>query len=462
MKIVILAGGSGTRLWPISRGSFPKQFLKLGDDLSLLQRTVKRFWAAYKIEDILILTNQECYHLVKSQVGFLDPAFEKRILVEPTRKNTAPAIAYAVKYLQECENIKASEVVLISPSDHLISPETALLEVIPSAEKAAQSSSLVTFGVRPDKPETGYGYIEVQPTKDPLICQVLRFVEKPPAEKAVEYLIAGNFLWNSGMFAFSIQFFWNELQQHAPDIFELASKPFSQMTANFSQMPEISIDYAVMEASRNLVAIPLHLRWSDIGSWDSVFDMMEKDENQNVKIGNVYDVDTKNSLIYGGKRLISTMGLEDVIIVETEDALFLGKKGDSQNVKKIVEELKRQGKKESLEHRTIHRPWGSYTILEEGPRYKVKRILVAPHQRLSLQWHHHRSEHWVVVKGQAKVTIGDKVQIIEENQSVYVPKKGIHRLENPTDSPIELIEVQVGDYMGEDDIVRVEDVYGRK
>ena len=233
------------------------------------------------------------------------------------------------------------------------------------------------------------------------------------------------------------------------------------MTTDFSLIPEISIDYAVMEASKNLIAIPLDLKWSDIGSWDSVFDVMEKDENQNVKIGNIYDVDTKNSLIYGGKRLISTMGLEDVIIIETEDALFLGKKGGSQDVKKIVEELKRQGKKESLEHRTIHRPWGSYTILDEGPRYKVKRIVVEPHQRLSLQWHHHRSEHWVVVKGSAKVTINDKEQIIEENQSVYVPKKGIHRLENPTDIPIELIEVQVGDYMGEDDIVRVEDVYGR-
>lgn len=462
MKIVILAGGSGTRLWPISRGSFPKQFLKLGGDLSLLQRTVKRFWAAFQIEDILILTNQECYHLVKSQVSILDPAFEKRILVEPARKNTAPAIAFALKYLQESENVETSEVVLISPSDHIITPEIAFLEVLPEAKKAAQKGSLVTFGVRPDKPEIGYGYIEVQSTDDPHVCNVLQFVEKPSVEKAEEYLLAGNFLWNSGMFAFSIQSFWKELREHSPAIFVQTLKSLSQMTLDFAAMPEVSIDYAVMEASKNLIAIPLNLKWSDIGSWDSVFDMMDKDENQNVKIGNVYDVNTKNSLIYGGKRLISTMGLEDVIVIETEDALFLGKKGDSQNVKKIVEELKRQGKKESLEHRTIHRPWGSYTILEEGPRYKVKRILVDPHQRLSLQWHHHRSEHWVVVRGYAKVTIGDKEQIIEENQSVYVPKKGIHRLENPTDTPIELIEVQVGDYMGEDDIVRIEDVYGRK
>ncbi len=461
MKIVILAGGSGTRLWPISRGSFPKQFLKLGGDFSLLQRTVKRFWAAFKIEDILILTNQECYHLVKSQVGILDPAFEKRILVEPSRRNTAPAIAYALKYLQESENVETSEVVLISPSDHLISPEGAFLEILPEAKKSAKSGTLVAFGVRPDKPETGYGYIQIQQTDNPHICNVLKFVEKPSIKKAEEYLLSGNFLWNSGMFAFSIQTFWEELEKHAPNIFQQVKKPFVQLTTDFNQMPEISIDYAVMEASKNLMAIPLNLKWSDIGSWDSVFDVMEKDENQNVKIGNIYDVDTKNSLIYGGKRLISTMGLEDVIIIETEDALFLGKKGGSQDVKKIVEELKRQGKKESLEHRTIHRPWGSYTILDEGPRYKVKRIVVEPNQRLSLQWHHHRSEHWVVVKGCAKVTIGDKEQMIEENQSVYVPKKGIHRLENPTNTSIELIEVQVGDYMGEDDIVRVEDVYGR-
>jgi mannose-1-phosphate guanylyltransferase / mannose-6-phosphate isomerase len=453
MKIIILAGGSGTRLWPISRGSFPKQFLKLGDELSLLQKTVKRFWAAFDLKDLLILTNQECYHLVKSQVALLDSGFEKRILVEPARKNTAPAIAYALKYLQESEQVSSSEVVLISPSDHLISPESTFLETLPKADTLAQKGSLVTFGVRPNKPETGYGYIEFEGDK------AVRFIEKPTAEKAEEYLAAGNYLWNSGMFAFSISTFWQELKQHAPIIFEYMQKPLAQI--EFSHMPDISIDYAIMEASKNLAVIPLNLTWSDIGSWDSVFEFMEKDENQNVKIGNIYDVDTKNSLIYGGKRLISTMGLEDVIIIETEDALFLGKKGNSQNVKKIVEELKRQGKKESLEHRTIQRPWGNYTILEEGPRYKVKRIVVDPQQRLSLQWHHHRSEHWIVVKGSAKVTIGEKEQIIEENQSVYVPKKGTHRLENPTDTPIELIEVQVGDYLGEDDIVRVEDVYGR-
>ena len=211
----------------------------------------------------------------------------------------------------------------------------------------------MTFGVRPDKPETGYGYIEIQPTDNTHVCNVLNFVEKPSVEKAEEYLRSGNFLWNSGMFAFSIQTFWGELEKHAPEIFQQVKKPFVQMTTDFGQMPEISIDYAVMEASKNLMAIPLNVKWSDIGSWDSVFDVMGKDENQNVKIGNIYDVDTKNSLIYGGKRLISTMGLEDVIIIETEDALFLGKKGGSQDVKKIVEELKRQGKKESLEHRTI-------------------------------------------------------------------------------------------------------------
>lgn len=461
MKIIILAGGSGTRLWPISRGSFPKQFLKLGDDLSLLQKTVNRFLSAYDLQDILIVTNQECYHLVKDQLSHLNPAFEKRILVEPQRKNTAPAIAFALKYLQENEHVDPSETFLISPSDHLISPQNTFLDVLPIAEQKARQGYVVTFGVRPYKPETGYGYIEVKAAEDSQVHEVIRFVEKPSIKTAEEYVLSGNFFWNSGILAFTVQTFWQELARLSEEIHALVSKPFKQLVQEFAQMPEISIDYAILERCQQLVTIPLNLTWSDIGCWDSVFEIMDKDENQNVKIGNVYDVGTKNSLIYGSKRLISTVGLEDMIVIDTEDAIFLGKKGNSQEVKKIVEELHRQGKSEGREHKTTHRPWGTYTILEEGPRFKVKSIVVAPKQRLSLQLHHHRSEHWVVVKGRIKTTIGEKEQILEENQSLYVPRNTVHRLENPTETPVELIEVQVGDYVGEDDIVRLEDIYGR-
>ena len=454
MKIIILAGGSGTRLWPYSRSSFPKQFLHFGDQKSLLQKTIERFIGRYRPADLLIVTNQAYYHLVKTQAREIDPELENQILIEPERKNTAPAIALGISFLLK-EGISPNETVLICSSDHLISPVEKFLDAIEKGEIFAKQGNHVIFGIRPHKPETGYGYIKAKRLLAEQVYEVEEFVEKPNLELAQKYLLDGNYLWNSGIFLFHIETFLKEMQQYCPSIFD-------QCFSNFVDMPDISIDYALMEKSKKSVVLPLDLTWSDVGSWDSVYEFLEKDENQNVKIGNVLDIDTQNCLIMGGKRLISTIGLNDLLVIETDDALFIGKKGESQRVKNLVDELKKRNAKEPFENLTTHRPWGTFTVLEEGNRYKIKRIVVDPGQRLSLQMHYHRSEHWIVVKGTAKVTIGDKETLVHENESIYVPKSETHRLENPGKVAIELIEVQVGEYVGEDDIVRFDDIYGRQ
>jgi mannose-1-phosphate guanylyltransferase/mannose-6-phosphate isomerase len=456
MRVVILAGGRGTRLWPISRGSFPKQFLKIGDNDSFLQKTVKRFLRQYPPSQFLIVTNRDYLHLVKTQLAQIDPKLEEQILIEPCSRNTGPAILLAVKAILEAGG-SSEESVLISSSDYVMSPEEVFFESLDLAKTLTLQGKLVIFGITPNKPETGYGYIKVRERQKPF-SGVDRFVEKPSLELAQQYVNAGDYLWNSGILAFQIAHFLDEFKEQSPELWQ---HYVGDLKKHFSDMPNVSIDYALLEKSQKLAVIPLDLSWSDVGSWDSVFDILEKDLNHNVKIGNVVDIDTKNSLIIGGKRLISTVGLEDVVVIETEDAVFLGKKGESQKVKALVEELIKQGKKESVEHLTIYRPWGSYTVLEEGARYKVKRIVVEPMQTLSLQMHYHRSEHWIVVRGTAKVTIGEMEQVIHENQSMYVPKSTLHRLQNPGKVLLELIEVQVGEYVGEDDIVRFEDVYGR-
>ncbi|MBS0620534.1 MAG: mannose-1-phosphate guanylyltransferase/mannose-6-phosphate isomerase [Verrucomicrobia bacterium] len=461
MKILILAGGSGTRLWPYSRGGFPKQFLHFGQPYSLLQKTIARFLPSVNPTDILILTNQDYYHLVKNQAKAIDPLLEKQILVEPDRKNTAPAIALGALYLTDVCKVAPDECFLVTSSDHLISPEQVFLEAVKKGEAIAKEGKNVIFGVRPHKPETGYGYIKAKSGKGGALLDVEEFVEKPDSLAAQQYLLSGDYLWNCGIFLFQIELFFRELALYAPEISHLVQGSFAEAVSSFGEMPEISIDYALMEKTGNTVVIPLDVTWSDVGSWDSVYDVLEKDQNQNVKVGNVHDIDTKNCLIMGSRRLISTIGLEDLLVVETDDALFIGKKGQSQRVKSLVDELKQKNAKEPFENLTTHRPWGNFTILEEGERYKIKRIVVDPDGRLSLQKHTHRSEHWVVIKGTAKVTIGDEERLLEENESIFVPKGAVHRLENPGSTPVEIIEVQVGDYIGEDDIIRLEDIYGR-
>ena len=463
MKVIILAGGSGTRLWPISRRSFPKQFLNFGDGQSLLQKTIRRFAPLYKTQDLLIVTNQEYFHLVKNQVKEIDPSLEDQIIVEPEKRNTAPAILLAIRCLQERKVLSEEESILVSSSDHLISPEKGFLNSLSLAEQLTQQGVHVTFGIRPNKPETGYGYIQIKESDQELAsCDVQRFVEKPDAARAQEYILSGNYLWNSGIFAFQVKTLLEDLKNHCLELTEKASCSYEQLLEGFSELPNISIDYALMEKSKRIKVIPLNITWSDVGSWDSVYEILDKDEHQNVKIGNVIDIDTKNCLIMGGKRLIATVGLEEMLIVETDDALFLGKRGESQRVKALVDELKKRKAKEPEEHTTMYRPWGKYTTLEEGWRYKIKRIVVDPCQKLSLQMHYHRSEHWVVVKGTAKVRINDTESLLHENESIFVPQSALHRLENPGKVSLEIIEVQVGEYLGEDDIIRYDDIYSRE
>lgn len=467
MKALVLAGGSGTRLWPLSRKNYPKQFLKLNGDKSLLRQTVDRLLRVLSEDDIVVMTNNEYKFYVKSDLREIN-----HIILEPESRNTAPAIALGIKYCMEKLGCNEEEVVFISPSDHVISPVDRFAEYFRLAEDIAKKGHILTFGIRPDRPETGYGYIKAaerlkgkgegsKVSGEREFFPVEKFVEKPDAATAKQYLEEGNYYWNSGMFAFSIGTIIDELKQYAPKIDQMFNNNFDEMNAQFNQMPDISIDYAVMEKSDRVAVLPLDLYWNDIGSWDSLHDILSRDKDGNAAIGDVMTIDTKNCLIFGNKRLLSTIGLEDCLIVETDDAVLIAKKGETWKVKEIVNRLKESQRKEASEHVTTYRPWGSYTILEQGPRYKIKRVVVNPGEKLSLQTHSHRSEHWVVVKGTAKVSIGGKEIFIHENESAYVPKSTLHRLENAGKIPVEIIEVQNGEYVEEDDIERFSDDYGR-
>jgi mannose-1-phosphate guanylyltransferase/mannose-6-phosphate isomerase len=462
---VILSGGSGTRLWPLSRESHPKQFLPLVGDHSMLQQTCLRLRGLPGADSPLVVANEEHRFLVAEQLRQVGAA-PSALILEPVGRNTAPAIAVAA--LQAMAG-GLDPVLLVLPSDHVIADEAGFRAAVLAALPAAEAGKLVTFGIVPTAPETGYGYIKAAPGEG--LRAVERFVEKPDAATAQGYLAGGGYYWNSGMFAFRASRYLAELQANRPEMVAAAraalagAKPdvdFLRLDkAAFSASPSDSIDYAVMEKTGDAAVLPIAVGWNDVGSWSALWSVVEQDGGGNAHRGDVLARDCRNTLAIGDKRLIALIGLEDTVVVDTDDAVLVAHKERVQDVKEIVSALKAAQRPQATWHRKVYRPWGSYDGIDSGDRFQVKRIIVKPGAALSLQKHHHRAEHWIVVKGTAQVTCDDKVFLLSENQSTYIPLGSKHRLENPGKQPLELIEVQSGGYLGEDDIVRFEDVYGR-
>ena len=455
MTNIILCGGSGTRLWPISRTLMPKQFVKLFSNKSLFQLTVDR--NSKVCDSSYIVSNTEQYFLALDQLEELGKVNNKYLL-EPIGRNTAPAIALA------CMNLDYDEIVLVTPSDHLIKNEIEYEKVLEKAKEFVNDNKLVTFGITPTFAETGFGYIESVNEFD-----VKAFHEKPDFDTATSYLKAGNYYWNSGMFMFKAGVFLEELQKYSPEIFDTSKQALQNATKDeiirikhddMFNIPEDSIDYAVMEKSNIVKVIPSNINWSDVGSFDALYDELPKDENGNTINPNHIGIDSKNNLVYGNDRVIATVDMEDCIIVDTGDAILISKKGSSQKVKQVVNEIRKTTQLHNI-HLTGHRPWGTYTVLEESAGYKIKRIEVKPGCRLSLQKHFHRNEHWIVVSGTATVTVGNETRLVRPNESTYIKMGEIHRLENQGKIPVVLIEAQVGEYTGEDDIIRISDDFKR-
>lgn len=464
---VIMAGGSGTRLWPLSRQLNPKQFLPLVDpDLTMLQATIQRLDGLEHATPRLIC-NENHRFLAAEQLRQLGLE-EANIILEPVGRNTAPAIALAaLQVLSE----QTDPIMLVLAADHLIQDVNAFHQSIAKALVLAESGKLVTFAITPTHPETGYGYLQMGVPAGEGGFEVSRFVEKPDLATAQDYLAQGSYFWNSGMFMFRASRYIEELEHFQPTIVsvcrEALAKGAQDMhftrvdSAIFSSSPDDSIDYAVMEKTSDAVMVPLNAGWSDIGSWSAIWDSGEKNEQGNLFKGDVLSENTSGSYVHATHRLVTTVGVENLIIVETKDAVLVAHKDHVQDVKKIVDQLKGCKRHEHTNHREVYRPWGVYDSIDNGERYQVKRITVKPGEKLSVQMHHHRAEHWIVVSGTARVTNGEKTYLVTENQSTYIPIGQIHALENPGMIPLELIEVQSGSYLGEDDIVRFEDIYGR-
>ena len=472
---VILAGGSGSRLWPLSRQHLPKQFLSLDGNTSLLQTTINRLSPAIKAENILIVTQEahakgEAYHAL----------LPYRTLFEPVGRNTAPAIALAAACLM-AEG--ADPIMVVLPADHIIKDEVRFRDHLSIAIKAAENGGLITFGIRPTHPDTGFGYIKARSTSLDTeapneacaaneVYTVERFTEKPDHATAGEFLRQGDYYWNSGMFVWRASVILAEIQRHLPEVYRIvqailagsrAAGSFQQaVEEHFAAMPAISIDYGVLEKSDRVSLIPCDIGWNDVGSWHAVHEISAKDASGNTLQGNVVALDCRNSLIRAEKRLVAAIGVEDLCVIETADAVLISKSDQTQRVREVVDTLEQRGATEHIYHAKVNRPWGSYTVLEEDQDgFKIKRIEVAPGARLSLQSHKRRSEHWVVVSGTATVTNGDSIITVHKNQSTYIPIGTKHRLENQGSEPLHIVEIQVGEYLGEDDIQRYEDNYGR-
>lgn len=452
---VILAGGSGSRLWPLSRELYPKQLLNLCAEKSLLQSTFEMLNKFIPASEIISVTNSKHQANVKMQLG--DLCESPVILAEPLSKNTAPAIAICVKYILETSD--NDETILVVPSDLLIKENEKFKQTVISAQKYVNEGKIVTFGIKPTYPETGFGYIHSVDNK------VTKFTEKPDNETVLTYLKDENYYWNSGIFMFKVSTIMKELETHCPDIMNILQNIKCSDNkisfTEFDKMPNISIDYALMEKSDNIAMVELQSDWKDLGSWKSIYEVSPKDENNNVFVGHVLDKDSKNSFVYSSSKLVATIGLEDTIVIETEDAILACKKDKTQEVKQIYETLKQQHDGTQKVHKTVYRPWGFYTVIAEGKGFQTKIIHVNVGQKLSVQSHNHRSEHWVVLSGMAKVVLEGKDHILSPGHSVDIPIKAIHSLQNPFEEDLEIIEVQKGDILSEDDIIRYEDMYGR-
>jgi mannose-1-phosphate guanylyltransferase/mannose-6-phosphate isomerase len=470
---VILAGGSGTRFWPLSRHLYPKQLLRIIGEETLIQQTMRRVLICAPAQHVLVSTNPGQADSIRVQLAQWKDALKDNYVVEPMGRNTAPAIALAAAELVRRD---PDAVMLVLPADHVVRGEAAFRAAVELGVRLADDGYLVTFGIKPIRPETGYGYI--QPNRKATLAKrgrlaghpVGRFVEKPNAAKAAQYLKNGNYYWNSGMFLWKAATILDEIRRHQPALFKALQKVQELVSSGaapqeiaraYGAAPSVSIDNGVMERSDKAAMIPVTFAWSDVGNWSSLEEVAPRDKAGNVVSGRVVDIGSKNSVLYADRRVVATIGLTDMVVVDTPDATLVCPKACSQDVKKVVEILRQQQAPEHLEHLTVHRPWGSYTVLEEAPGYKVKRVTVKPGGRLSLQLHHKRSEHWVVTSGIARVTRGDEVFELTVGQSTAIPVETPHRLENPGSETLHIIEVQNGPYLGEDDIVRFQDDYGR-
>ncbi|MCW8869120.1 MAG: mannose-1-phosphate guanylyltransferase/mannose-6-phosphate isomerase [Proteobacteria bacterium] len=469
---VILSGGAGTRLWPVSRKAYPKPFMQLSDGQTLAAMTFDRALKVATDGTVLTVTSRDYYFLCKDiyKANTTADMDKQYFLLEPSGRNTAPAIALAALQTQQLYGDDA--IMVVMPSDHLIKNEKVFVETVKTAAEQASQGYLTTFGIYPTAPETGYGYIkagQTLPTQG--VSEIAEFVEKPDLETAKKYLASGDYSWNSGMFCFQVGALLDAFKDTAPEVLSAAEKCFQAIDSQqqqiefdaqlFQQLPDISIDYAVMEKAKKRAVIDSRFDWNDIGSWNAMAGLLESDESGNRIEGKAVTVDAKNNYIRAGDRLVAVVGVDDLMVVDTTDAVLIAHKNKSQGVKDVVQFLKAKSHEAAVYHTTVHRPWGSYTILEDEDDCKVKRLVVKPGQVLSLQKHYKRSEHWTVVTGTAKVRVGDDEYMLNENESVHIPVETLHRLENTTDTDIALIEVQCGSYFGEDDIVRYEDIYGR-